>query len=68
MDYIILFAIAGISYALGYISHNHTLTYDYEELRRSYEQLYALDNETIAQLQDKIHYLEKEIANRGTDK
>lgn len=67
MEYIILFFIAGISYALGYISHNHTLTHDYLELQKSYDQLYALDNETISQLQQTINRLEKEIANRGTN-
>lgn len=66
MDYIILLFIAVVSYALGYISHNHTLTYDYQELQRSYNQLYALDNNTIDELNDYIHFLEKEIAKHGT--
>lgn len=59
--------IIGIAYTMGFISHNHRLRAKYEDLQRSYNQLYTLDNQTIRELEDDIHYLEKEIARRASD-
>lgn len=68
MEYIILLIIVVISYAMGYVSHNHHLRYDYEELQRAYNQLYNLDNHTIHDLKEEIHLLEKELGRRATEK
>ena len=61
MGQLIILLIVGVSYTMGFISHNHRLREKYEDLQRSYNQLYSLDNKTIRDLEDDIYFLEKKI-------